>query len=381
MLLQRSGLLFAGLLGVLTIVFFTGLQAGLLVLLGIGFGLALQGFRFGFTTGWRVLILQKDPRGVYGQMLLMVLAAGFTLPLIASHPGELVGAVAPISYSLILGAFVFGLAMQLADGCGSGTLYKAGASAPLSWVVLPAFIVGSTVGASHQPAWLALGGPFDQQGRAASLDLLAAVGPWAALVVTILGCAVVTWLAYRRSLTANPPIESGLSPALRRWLIGGVVLAVLYAIHLIVAGQPWGIVYGLGLWGAKIASGLGADFASDAFWGVAPHAQRLAEPVLWDITSLTNIGLLFGALLSAKWSADHQATTDKTLSRLRLQHWLTGIAAGLVMGYASRLAFGCNIGAFLGGVASASLHGWVWFAMAFLGSMVGVRIRLKVQMP
>ncbi|MGA1178630.1 MAG: YeeE/YedE thiosulfate transporter family protein, partial [Burkholderiaceae bacterium] len=72
---------------------------------------------------------------------------------------------------------------------------------------------------------------------------------------------------------------------------------------------------------------------------------------------------------------------DKSLSRLRLQHWLTGIAAGLVMGYASRLAFGCNIGAFLGGVASASLHGWVWFAMAFLGSMVGVRIRLKVQMP
>ncbi|MFZ9070049.1 MAG: YeeE/YedE family protein [Burkholderiaceae bacterium] len=381
MLLQRSGLLLAGLLGVLTIVFFAGLQAGLLVLLGIGFGLALQGFRFGFTTGWRVLILQKDPRGVYGQMLLMALAAGLTLPLIASHPSELVGAVSPISYSLILGAFVFGLAMQLADGCGSGTLYKAGASAPLSWVVLPAFIVGSTVGASHQPAWLALGGPFDQQGQAVSLDLLAALGPWAALLVTIVGCAAVTWLAYRRSLTANPPIESGLSPALRRWLIGGLILAVLYAIHLIVAGQPWGIVYGLGLWGAKIASGMGADFANDAFWGVAPHAQRLAEPVLWDITSLTNIGLLFGALLSAKWSAEHQANTDKSLSRLRLQHWLTGIVAGLVMGYASRLAFGCNIGAFLGGVASASLHGWVWFAMAFLGSMVGVRIRLKVQMP
>jgi uncharacterized membrane protein YedE/YeeE len=381
MLLQRTGLLLAGLLGVLTVVFFTGLQAGLLVLLGIGFGLALQGFRFGFTTGWRVLILQRDPRGVYGQMLLMVLAAGLTLPLIASHPGELVGAVAPISYSLILGAFVFGLAMQLADGCGSGTLYKAGASAPLSWVVLPAFIVGSTVGASHQPAWLALGGPFGQKGQASSLDLLAAVGPWAALIITLIGCAVVTWLAYRRSLGANPPIESGLSAPLRRWLIGGLVLAVLYGIHLMVAGQPWGIVYGLGLWGAKIANGLGADFANDAFWGAAPHAQRLAEPVLWDITSLTNIGLLFGALLSAKWSADHQATTDKTLSRLRLQHWLTGIAAGLVMGYASRLAFGCNIGAFLGGVASASLHGWVWFAMAFLGSVVGVRIRLKVQMP
>ena len=48
-----------------------------------------------------------------------------SIPLIASHP-ELSGAIAPLSVSLVLGAFVFGAAMQIADGCGSGTLYKAG---------------------------------------------------------------------------------------------------------------------------------------------------------------------------------------------------------------------------------------------------------------
>jgi len=52
--------------------------------------------------------------------------------------------------------------------------------------------------------------------------------------------------------------------------------------------------------------------------------------------------------------------------------------AGLVMGYSSRMSFGCNVGAFLDGIASASVHGWIWFAMAFLGSILGVRIRRRI---
>jgi uncharacterized membrane protein YedE/YeeE len=43
------------------------------------------------------------------------------------------------------------------------------------------------------------------------------------------------------------------------------------------------------------------------------------------------------------------------------------------------MAFGCNVGAFLGGVSSASLHGWIWFAMAFLGSILGVRLRRRIE--
>ena len=48
---------------------------------------------------------------------------------------------------------------------------------------------------------------------------------------------------------------------------------------------------------------------------------------------------------------------------------------GLIMGWGARLGFGCNIGAFVGGVASGSLHGWVWFACALPGCWVGMQIR------
>ena len=50
---------------------------------------------------------------------------------------------------------------------------------------------------------------------------------------------------------------------------------------------------------------------------------------------------------------------------------------GVLMGIGARLSFGCNIGAFLAGTASGSLHGWIWFALALAGSVLGIRLRAK----
>ena len=41
----------------------------------------------------------------------------------------------------------------------------------------------------------------------------------------------------------------------------------------------------------------------------------------------------------------------------------------------ARMAFGCNVGAYFSGISTGSLHGWVWFASAFAGSTLGVRLR------
>lgn len=369
--MMRFALVIGALALVLAVTVGGGLRQGLLALLGIGFGAALQGARFGFTTGWRDYIERRDPQGLWAQMLLIVLAAAVSLPLIANNAGELVGAVAPLTISLVLGAFLFGAAMQLADGCGSGTLYKAGAGAPISFAVLPTFAIGSFIGGSHQPAWIALGG-------LPPVDMLQFGWP-VALAITVAGCGLVAWLAARGArkhraaqAVAEPAVSSASTGWAKRWWIGAILLAGLYVAHLVVAGQPWGIVYGIGLWGAKAASAVGWSPLGDAFWGVAPHADRLAAPILADVTSVTNIGLIFGALAVSRWNgpADIRMPSAKRL--------LAATVAGLVMGYSSRMAFGCNVGAFLDGIASASVHGWVWFALAFAGSLLGVRIRRRV---
>jgi len=48
---------------------------------------------------------------------------------------------------------------------------------------------------------------------------------------------------------------------------------------------------------------------------------------------------------------------------------------GLLLGYGARLAYGCNIGAYFSGIASASVHGWLWLAAAFVGSVLGTYLR------
>ena len=381
-MLSFTRLLFVlgGLSGALAVAYATGVRQGLLVLLGIGFGVELQGARFGFTTGWRDFIESRNPQGLWAQMLLLGLAAALTLPLIAGSGGELVGAVSPLTISLILGAFLFGLAMQITDGCGSGTLYKAGAGAPLSFAVLPTFMLGSFLGASHQPAWIALGG-------LPAVDLLQ-FGVPTAVIITVAGCAAVALVAGLMSKRAAPaPSTLNVTwsvgaasintpkPApvwARRWWLGALLLAGLYVLHLLVAGQPWGIVYGIGLWGAKIASTVGWSPVGDAFWGVGPHALRLAEPLLADVTSVTNIGLIYGALVASRWNGTPNISSPST------KRLIIASIAGLVLGYSSRMAFGCNVGAYLGGIASASLHGWVWFALAFIGSIYGVRLRKRL---
>ncbi|MCW5619864.1 MAG: YeeE/YedE family protein, partial [Burkholderiales bacterium] len=54
--------------------------------------------------------------------LLLALLSALSMPLLARFP-ETTAALGPLSVSLLVGAFVFGLCMQIADGCGSGTLY------------------------------------------------------------------------------------------------------------------------------------------------------------------------------------------------------------------------------------------------------------------
>ncbi len=157
MLKQRGGLLVGLVAFTLFLLWFVSVRQSLLFLVGIGFGLVLAGLRFGFTTGWRNFIEQRDPSGILAQLLLLALAASLSLPLLAQHPAELSAALGPPSISLLVGALVFGAAMQLADGCGSGTLYKAGLGIPLNMAILPLFALGSFLGSAHLGWWLNLG--------------------------------------------------------------------------------------------------------------------------------------------------------------------------------------------------------------------------------
>ncbi|TAM09803.1 MAG: YeeE/YedE family protein [Nevskiaceae bacterium] len=333
------------------------IRQALLFVVGIGFGLVLAGARFGFTTAWRRLTWNRDPSGVMAQLVLLGVLAAICMPLLAANPTTLGAALGPPSISLLVGAFVFGACMQVADGCGSGTLYKAGMGFELNMAVFPLFAIGSFLGSASLEDWLKLGAlkPY---------GLVNHFGAPVALAITLAGLVLVGVVAVRWC--------GGLKAKLwdRKLLIGAVILAVLAALNLIIAGQPWGIVYGYGLWAAKAAVGLGLfDPAANAFWSQPVNTTTLAQSVFLDVTSITNIGILAGALWIGlgKSSSGHRSMTAK--------QWAVVAVAGLLLGYSSRLAFGCNIGAMVSGISTGSLHGWIWVGMAFMGSILGLRVR------
>ena len=53
---------------------------------GAGAGRVLAGQRFGFTTGWRMLIEQRDASGVMGQLLLLAPGRALAMPLLGHYP-------------------------------------------------------------------------------------------------------------------------------------------------------------------------------------------------------------------------------------------------------------------------------------------------------
>ncbi|WP_089952385.1 YeeE/YedE thiosulfate transporter family protein [Limnohabitans sp. 2KL-3] len=334
------------------------IRQAVLMLVGVGMGAALAAARFGFTTGWRQLIEQRNPQGVTGQVLLLALASLAALPLLGQF-SELHAALGPPSVSLLVGAFVFGLTMQIADGCGSGSLYKAGLGVPLNMGILPLFALGSFLGSVHLDSWLSLG-------QTAPVSFYAEYGTGGALALTLALLAAVL-------VAVRLWVGAGQSWFDKRWVWGAVALAVLATLNLLLAGQPWGVVYGFGLWAAKISVALGTfEPATNAFWGQAGNAQRLTQTVFMDVTTITNIGILGGAL----WVSAKAPAASKPLTT---QQWVIGLVAGFIMGYSSRLAFGCNIGAMLSGISTGSLHGWLWVPLAFAGTLIGVRVRRHYQ--
>ncbi|NNJ93924.1 MAG: YeeE/YedE family protein, partial [Halobacteria archaeon] len=151
---------------------------------------------------------------------------------------------------------------------------------------------------------------------------------------------------------------------------GAAGLALLSLATLLVAGHPWSITFAFGLWGTKLWAALGGDISSWSYWNHGYAAAALGRSVLADATSIMDIGIILGAILAAGL-AGRFAPADP----VRLRDILTAIAGGLLLGYGARLAFGCNIGGLLAGLGSGSLHGWLWLASGFMGSIIGVYLR------
>ena len=354
---------------------FGGVRYLIAIIIGVIAGIGLYHATFGFTAAWRRIVTEKRGQGLRAQMILLAVACIFTYPLIAygapfAEYGLRSGAwVLPFGVTALVGSFIFGMGMQLGGGCGSGTLFTVGGGSTRMVITLAAFIAGSLIGTWHLPAWRGLP-------RLESFSLVREFGAFGAVLTILLITGAIWYLSRRIELKAHGELEA---PRQTGSFLGGpwshtlgvIALVFVSVATILTLGRPWGITSAFALWGAKIASTAGVDVLSWPYWS-GGRAAAIERSVFANTTSIMNFGIIFGAMAAAA-----MAGKFAPVLRIGWKNVATAVIGGLLMGYGARLAYGCNIGAYLGGIVSGSMHGFLWGIVAFAGSAFMSKLKLR----
>ncbi len=359
-----------------------GVRYALGALLGGLAGFALYHAAFGFTAAWRRMTRERRGAGLRAQMALIAMTCVLTYLLVGYE--ELTGwnmhpVVMPMGLASALGAFVFGIGMQLGGGCASGTLFTSGGGSTRMLLVLLFFVLGSVIATAHIPTFWQQLPAITGIPNIPGTSLIGLFGPLGAIAALMLFAGVVVGVSIileRRAHGTLEPLRATGSYLRGPWslMAGAIALAIVGVLCFVIFARPWGVTAGFALWGAKLLDLFGVPVGEWSYWN-GWRAAQLEGSLFANRTSLMNIGIVFGAMAAASLAGRFHPTLG--LSRRDL---LTAIAGGLLMGYGARLSYGCNIGAYLGGIVSGSLHGWWWLIWGFAGSLIGTRFRSLLEM-
>lgn len=347
------------------------------LVLGLLLGLSLFHARFGFTSAFRRFLAVGNGEGIRAHMVMLAVSSTIFAIVLATgisfFGGQPQGYVFPVGTSVVVGSFLFGIGMQLGEGCASGTLYHVGGGKSENYFTIIGFVIGSVLGAWHFNFWVNEMPHF----QAVSLATSTGLGYFGAWVVQILLFAIIYWITLVVEKKRQPPKMKTL-PSTNGWkrifrgswpiMVAAVSLGVLNGLTLMVRQLPWGITSAFALWGSKIALAMGIPVDHWSYWS-GTKAAALHQSIFADSTTIMNFGVILGAFLAATSGGLF------FMRKLPVKIILSAIIGGILMGYGARIAFGCNIGAYFSGISSFSLHGWVWLVFGLLGSYVALYIR------
>lgn len=361
-----------------------GWRQSVLFLIGGLLGVTLYHSSFGFASAYRKLLVNHDVLGMYAQLVMLTIATILFAPILASGSifgQEVKGALAPVGVQGAIGGLLFGVGMQLGGACGCGTLYTIGSGSLAMLLTLITFCIGAFGASLTRQLWSTLP-------ASSPISLGQTIGWIPAVLLQFLAflllVKILQWWSRKKFINSDKLKFDfsnlnyrNLSFIYGPWSLftGALALAVLNWLTLIISGQPWRITWGFVLWAAQIATWLGWNSTSSPFWNSGAGKQALSQGVLVDVSSVMNIGIVLGAVLAA-------ALAGKLVPKFQPSARAIAITliGGLIMGYGAFLGYGCNVSAFFGGIASTSLHGWVWIFCALVGTAIGLRLRSLFQL-
>lgn len=154
--------------------------------------------------------------------------------------------------------------------------------------------------------------------------------------------------------------------------IGGIILALLNILLLYTTKSAWRISTSLLYLGVGFLEKLGVDIGS---WHYIKHygnSAGLGGGYFNNGLLVMTIAMITGSLISVLVGSQFKFKRIKNKKQLGF-----ALLGGIMMGYGTRLSFGCNIGAYFSAIPSLSLHGWVFGIFTFVGAWIGGKILLK----
>lgn len=156
------------------------------------------------------------------------------------------------------------------------------------------------------------------------------------------------------------------------YLTGAVLLSIFQTLTFAVTGEPLGITRAFTNWSGWILGLLGATPEEWFYFNIDEIRYLFNAGFIHDNFSIRVIGIIFGAFLASLLASQFRIRKIKTKKQI-----VGAVLGGLLMGYGSRVASGCNIGAFYGGIASLSLSGWIFGIFLFFGTVIGSMLLVK----
>jgi len=325
----------------------------------------------------------------YREMLLMLFVANACCSIVKSikglhplfdstHKATFSDSAAPIGYSLILGSFLFGMGMQLGNGCASGTLIGLGEGFVKSYIVLPFFIIGATLAATD--SWYNWWSNLPKTKTTVQID-------FGFILLILLTLYILTYIAdyirakrkladpegrigsefgnMRRLFTIDPLGDNADEPNKSKWYkstLVAVALGITVAFFYMCVGSMIGVMGVFPKIGGVVLKIFGKDVNQ---WKYFKDFGALPKSLLDLVIFNSDVFMALGAFLASTIARNFGTSQKNSVVEI-----IKGIIGGLLMGIGARFSSGCNIGSMLSGITSSSLHGFVWMFCAILGSLV-----------
>ena len=269
----------------------------------------LLGFTFyrsgyGFTRAWRNLVTRHSTVGVRAHLLWVGLASCLIFPVfrVGWFGNDVFDIMRPVGVMMLTGAFLFGIGMQVAGSCTSGSMYRSGSGQIRLWFSILGIVVGAFFASLHYGNWTDLPIYFVYSYQR-ELPLLFAIFAQLSLVAglwMVLYKLEKHWRGDvagvfdqdrpRSSLSGinqSLDVKVGSLSGRRHWLferwtlgVGSIILAVLSLFALVLLSRPWVISllfhYGVQNWPVRLGW---STISNSGITGVSPKMNRCCH---WD---------------------------------------------------------------------------------------------------